>query len=324
MKSARRMLAWVLAAALVLTNGNYVRAEGDSGDAYRPEENVSGIAEADEGSYPVASGTSDDPSADVAVLYSGSESGVTWKITSDSVLTISGEKLADTPKLRMRWLERQNDFTKVVITAGNIDSTVGWFEGCSNITEIDLSGFDTGTVTDMRRMFDGCTGITMLKTFPNLRQKVALPVEMQGVDRTVYEFFPIRLAESILLYRYEDGSEFGVKRAIGFDGTLLIYGVKFEGAPSPTGEIWKGLKDQFTKVKVTAGNIDSTAGWFEGCGNITEIDLSEFDTGKVTDMSRMFYGCSGITDLDIRSVTDMSEMFDGCVGVKTLKTFANL
>jgi surface protein len=31
------------------------------------------------------------------------------------------------------------------------------FFGCSSLVSLDLSGFDTSSVTDMMRMFDGCS-----------------------------------------------------------------------------------------------------------------------------------------------------------------------
>jgi surface protein len=36
------------------------------------------------------------------------------------------------------------------------------FYGCSNLTSLDLSTFDTSSVTDMYGMFEGCSGLTSL------------------------------------------------------------------------------------------------------------------------------------------------------------------
>ena len=38
----------------------------------------------------------------------------------------------------------------------------GMFSGCSKLTEIDVSGFDTSNVTDMYEMFSGCSSLTKL------------------------------------------------------------------------------------------------------------------------------------------------------------------
>ena len=53
---------------------------------------------------------------------------------------------------------------------------------------------------------------------------------------------------------------------------------------------------------------------FSGMSNLTTLDLSNFDTSKVTDMCYMFSGMSKLTTLDLSSfdtskVTDMSSMF---------------
>ena len=49
---------------------------------------------------------------------------------------------------------------------------------------------------------------------------------------------------------------------------------------------------------------------FTACSRLTSLDVSNFDTSKVTNMSRMFANCSSLTSLDVSSfdtsqVTDM-------------------
>ena len=62
---------------------------------------------------------------------------------------------------------------------------------------------------------------------------------------------------------------------------------------------------------------------FKGCSSLTNLDLSNFDTTNVTDMSDMFYGCSSLTNLDLSGfntskVTSMSYMFKGCSSLTNL------
>ena len=57
--------------------------------------------------------------------------------------------------------------------------------------------------------------------------------------------------------------------------------------------------------------------------NIVEVDLSSFDTSKVTDMSDMFNSMSNLTSLnlsnfDTSQVTDMQCMFNGMINLTTL------
>ena len=63
---------------------------------------------------------------------------------------------------------------------------------------------------------------------------------------------------------------------------------------------------------------------FSCCKNIIEIDLSNFDTSKVVNMSGMFYECeslehlSGISKWDTSNVIDMSYMFYNCKSLSIL------
>lgn len=56
---------------------------------------------------------------------------------------------------------------------------------------------------------------------------------------------------------------------------------------------------------------------FDGCHNLSSLDLSKFNTSNVTDMSYMFYQCNTLTSLNVNNfdtskVTDMSSMFSAC------------
>lgn len=62
---------------------------------------------------------------------------------------------------------------------------------------------------------------------------------------------------------------------------------------------------------------------FNGCSRLTSLDLSRFDTSKVTDMSFMFSECSGLTSLDLRSfntanVTTMRHMISKCTSLTSV------
>ena len=68
---------------------------------------------------------------------------------------------------------------------------------------------------------------------------------------------------------------------------------------------------------------------FKDCSSLTSINVSSFNTSKVTTMKEMFMNCREITSLDISSfnmskVTNMESLFSGCKKLNTLvvsKTF---
>ena len=76
--------------------------------------------------------------------------------------------------------------------------------------------------------------------------------------------------------------------------------------------------DKCCGVKLT-----TCASMFYGCTGLTSLNLSNFDTSKVTDMKYMFFSCRGLTSLnlsnfDTSKVTDMSLMFTDCKGLTSL------
>ena len=62
---------------------------------------------------------------------------------------------------------------------------------------------------------------------------------------------------------------------------------------------------------------------FFNCNSLISLDLSNFDTSSVTNMSSMFANCSGLLSLDLSSfntskVTNMNEMFRNCSKLTSL------
>lgn len=62
---------------------------------------------------------------------------------------------------------------------------------------------------------------------------------------------------------------------------------------------------------------------FGHCSGLTSLDLSSFETKKVTDMEDMFYHCSSLESLDlsmfdVSNVVDIWDMFNNCSSLTTL------
>ena len=63
---------------------------------------------------------------------------------------------------------------------------------------------------------------------------------------------------------------------------------------------------------------------FGNCEGLTELDLSRFDTSKVTHMGYMFQSCKSLKSLkldsfDTTSVIDIPRMFENCISLKEFK-----
>ena len=148
---------------------------------------------------------------------------------------------------------------------GSINSL---FQRCNNITEIDLSHFDTSQVTDMRSMFDSCSSLISL----NLDNFDTSKVENMG------NMFTLCSALTSL-----NLSSFDTKR-------VSHMGVMFGGCSS-----LKSLDlSNFNTSSVTV-----MENMFRFCSSLTSLNLINFNTSSVSYMLYMFYGCSLLSSLDL-------------------------
>ena len=70
-------------------------------------------------------------------------------------------------------------------------------------------------------------------------------------------------------------------------------------------------------------NVTDMSTMFYNCSGLTSLDLSNWNTSNVTNMGAMFYICGNLTNIDVSNwntsnVTDMSKMFSGCTKLTSL------
>ena len=117
------------------------------------------------------------------------------------------------------------------------------------------------------------------------------------------------------------------------NGTQRLLGDRLDDEPSEV--LVNGKKDSACKntcylegnknniVLIFKKKITSCAAMFSGLSNITEIDLSNFDTSEVINMNAMFQNCINLTKINFgnmitSSVKQMVSMFYGCSKLMTI------
>ena len=82
--------------------------------------------------------------------------------------------------------------------------------------------------------------------------------------------------------------------------------------------------------KFNTAKVTTMEGMFSGCHNLTSLSLNvtRFNTTNVTNMADMFYYCEEIVSLNLRgfntsNVTTMNAMFFGCKKLKTIYASTN-
>ena len=152
----------------------------------------------------------------------------------------------------------------------------GMFSGCSSLTTLDVSKFDTSNVTGMKNMFSGCSGLT-------------------SIDLSTFNTRNVKSMKEM-----------------------------FSGCSSAT-EIL--LNPDFTIESIESDHME---GMFTGCSALEQIDLSSFTTNgagedysKVNSLSEMFMDCASLrkidlSKMDMNGVYNMSKAFSGCRSLEEL------
>ncbi len=171
------------------------------------------------------------------------------------------------------------------------------FSGCTGLTSLDLSGFDTKNVTDMGAMFMKCSGLTSL--------------DLSGFDTG------------------NVGSMYYM-----FSGCASLTSLDLSGFNT---EKVTTMQDMFAGCSQLAAldlssfkgsQVTNAANMFDGCTGLASVSLSQFDTPKLRYMGKMFYNCSALTALDLSSFdlkemnfrrgVEGNQMFDYCSSLQTI------
>lgn len=204
----------------------------------------------------------------------------------------------------------------------------GMFEGLVNLSEIDLSRFTTkdgdgnAVVTNMSSMFENCTKLVSINfgdnfdtsAVTNMSKMFAGDVRLEELDLTGFkteavtdmsEMFQATAVYELDLSKFKTPALTNMKNMFAECASLetLTFGDDFD-----------------------TSNVTDMSGLFMNMESISELDLSNFDTHSVIDMTSMFE-CAGITgeletldlsSFDTSNVTKMKSMFNTCINLSKI------
>ena len=164
------------------------------------------------------------------------------------------------------------------------------FRGCGNIISIDLSSFDSSEVIDMVQMFSICY---QLKEVNLNNLNISKVKNMSHLFNKCFELEKITFPPSFNTENVENMN-------FMFHFCQALQEINFTPA--------------FKTNKVV-----TMRGIFGKCFNLRKLDLSNFETGEVTDMSFMFDNCRKLQEVLIEpskfitnKVESMGHMFNDC------------
>ena len=200
----------------------------------------------------------------------------------------------------------------------NVTNMSEMFLGCSSLINLDFSNFNTENVTNMGWVFSGCSSLKNLNLSNFKTQDVIIMNSMfeecsSLINIDLSNFNTEKVTEMICMFHRcsslinIDLSNFNTENVNNMNGMFL-------GCSS----LINIDLSNFNTEKVT-----SMYYMFGGCSSLKNIDLSNFRTHNVINMQGMFLGCSSLIDLDLsnfntENVFNMHEMFSGCSSLKKI------
>ena len=256
------------------------------------------------------------------------------------------------------------------LNTANVTDMSLLFDHCQKLTSLDLSNFNTAKVTNMNRMFSNCSNLKAI--YASDKFKTAAVTESKNMfsycgslsgdidwtsdkatDKTYAKtgggYFRDKAYDNRPYVKYADGTltfRCGYKKILGENEYELNSGEKLPKWNTHNTKISKVVFEasfanarptscyawfqNFIKLKQIEGienlnteNVTNMSDMFYSCSGLISLDVTHFNTANVTSMRGMFDGCSGLISLDVTNfntanVTDMSYMFYGCNKLKEI------
>ncbi len=257
------------------------------------------------------------------------------------------------PATAYSWFRGMSNLTDISgienLCTDSITNMESMFAGCSKLTDLNLSAFNTASVVNMENMFNGCSRLTTIHVGTGWNTAgVANSIDMfdgctqlVGGNGTTYdenhtdkEYACLNGGTSVPSYLTDNlAKEPYVVFADGtltfcYDGLKTLRTNAYDLNTGNEAPAWLSHNSAVTAVvfepSFAEARPTSTYSWFNSMDRLADISgLQYLNTSEVTNMASMFQACTGLATLDLGSfntanVTDMSAMFSGCSALTTI------
>ena len=160
------------------------------------------------------------------------------------------------------------------------------FHNCANVSNLDLSYFDSSLIEKTDFMFSQCINLSYIN-LTNFNTK--------NVETMKAMFYDCNKLQNINLLSFD---------TTNVKNLSFMFGCCYQ-------------LDSIDLLNFATNNVEDMSSMFLGCTNLKSIDLKYFDTKNVTNMSKMFKKCKNLLEVNLSSfetynVKNMNEMFKEC------------
>ena len=237
-----------------------------------------------------------------------------------------------------------------------VTSMSNMFNDCENLSTIYAGNdWSTTAVTESDNMFFDCkelvggkgtayTSNHVDKTYARIDQSTLRPGYFTEKGTMAYACYTS--SNTTLTFYYDNQCKsrtgvgvkiFDVKTDDSFPAwitttvtdyvTKVVFKPEFAAVRPTNTSCWFQHMEHVTSIQglgyLNTSEVRKMNNMFNGCMNLSSIDLSNFDTDLVTTMEHMFQDCSSVTSLnlsrfDTHKVNNMQQMFQRCMNLTTI------
>ena len=192
------------------------------------------------------------------------------------------------------------------------------FFSCKSLISVNLSGLNTSLVTNITEIFSNCTSLTeidlssfntskvtsMVKSFLGCKKLISVNLSSFDTSKVTDMNYMFAVCENLISL---DLSNFETQK-------LKDVRYMFNEC--------KSLKE-LNISKMTISEVTNAKYMFGYCTSLTSIDVSNFNTSNVINMDLMFNGCTSLVSLNLNhfntiNVENMGHMFKNCHSLTSL------
>ena len=218
------------------------------------------------------------------------------------------------------------------------------FHYCPELTQLDLSNWDTGKIQYMIDTFNGCTKLTevncstwntnkiynMQQAFLNCNSLENIPVRDWDTRNVMYmdkTFANCTSLTNLDISKWDTSKVVELTNTFYHCSSLKTLDVsKWKTSNVLRSDSLFSGCEKLTALDVSkwdTSNITTASGMFSACRALTSLDVSKWNTSKMTNISSMFNSCTALTTLDVSkwdtsNVTNMKSIFSSCPSLTTL------
>ena len=253
---------------------------------------------------------------------SGTSGNLTWTLSDDGVLTISGEgEMEDYNNCYAPWHDNNSLITSVVIEAGI--TSIGNYEfwECGNLTSIEIPN----SITSIgNRAFYECSSLTSIEIPDSVTSigeyafsgcssltSIEIPVGVTSIEHRVFEgcisLTSVKIPDSVTSI-----GEYAFYRCSS------LTSIEIPDSVTSIGSSAFSWCRSLTSIEIPDGVTSIGNGAFDYCGNLTCIEIPD----SVTSIgSSAFYCCGNLTSIKIpNSITSIGDyVFCGCSSLTNIE-----